>query len=274
MDFFQNHAISSNEAIPLYSFAGFILSGLTYWIAFFFPIIYFICVNIFGLVLKKIFGKFGKIMNRPIDAPIYGCSAFPKIPGNKKCLKEQGLNALEKYIGYTKRNTDDLDYNTSNTSHTISCNIGFIERDKYRKGKGFPSGHSLASSFTSTFWILHILSMDISLVQKIISISLILIISIFIIYIRLKVKCHTVFQVLSGSLIGHLLGYLSYFLIRFIIKKLSDMQKYSPVNKKEYDNMYNANIKWLYGLKVIGISYGIVFIIILLLSELFKYQAI
>ena len=105
--------------------------------------------------------------------------------------------------------------------------IGSTKYDDYKKGNGFPSGHSMNISFTIMYWGLHLLhkyqNKEISLYNVIICCTLMISIMIYTLYTRLKIKCHTYLQVLIGSILGTLLGFGVYMFYTRIFMRDSDV---------------------------------------------------
>jgi membrane-associated phospholipid phosphatase len=91
------------------------------------------------------------------------------------------------------------------------------DKIEYAKGTGFPSGHSSAAAFSAIYWILQMWHKDIDYKYKILNSAILTLLSFYVINVRLIIKCHKVFQVLSGGLIGTIFGVLSYYLTKYII---------------------------------------------------------
>ena len=99
--------------------------------------------------------------------------------------------------------------------------------------------------------------MKISIINKIVCSSLLLFISSCVMFVRLYIHYHTLFQVSIGGLIGIIYGYLSYIITNYIIK-------YTPLLKKNYDLYYN-DFSIFYQNKDISILILISFCILILI---------
>jgi dolichyldiphosphatase len=84
--------------------------------------------------------------------------------------------------------------------------------DKY----GNPSGHSQFAWFFATFWILYIFTSNIfnNNVANILSCISLILIAIIISSSRIYIRCHTISQVLLGSVIGIFIGAIAFFCTR------------------------------------------------------------
>ena len=99
------------------------------------------------------------------------------------------------------------------------CSLG--GSDEISLSFGMPSGHSLLTFFIATYILLNIYNTDynkytnpfaMKIVFGIIA-ALLIMVSLFIIYSRVKIAgCHTTQQVIIGSIIGIGLGYLAYYI--------------------------------------------------------------
>lgn len=87
-------------------------------------------------------------------------------------------------------------------------NCGLFIDGKLSKTYGMPSGHSVNAAFFSTYYMLEVLNgMH---VYKTYLLAMLMISTMFILYSRLKFRCHTIQQVILGGMLGMLLGNISY----------------------------------------------------------------
>jgi len=127
----------------------------------------------------------------------------------------------------TKRDTLPLLGNGHRPKGAMSCSLNGT--NELSVSFGMPSGHSILAFFVSVYLILYIFNINFSefrnptiikIIYLIISLLLI-VLSVFIGYTRIFIaKCHTIQQVIVGSIIGSLLGYLTHRYKPVIQKKL------------------------------------------------------
>ena len=191
---------------------------------------------------KKIYNySIGSLRAFPLTMPL-GCFLFGLIFQNKLALYfainfyiadliSHGLKITFKQL-YKLLNTDILpilgSYKRPKDAKYCGC---FISEDNLKgisTSTGLPSGHSLLAGFTTIFFILFLLDkysitsfkqlLVVPNYKIIISLFTVIMIGVSICYSRIYLKCHTINQVIVGSLIGGLLGYGSYKLYNKYIK--------------------------------------------------------
>ena len=94
------------------------------------------------------------------------------------------------------------------------CGIYDNYKDKIgSKTYGFPSGHAHILSLTMTFWTIYIINKHEHLEFKH-YLSIFFMWSIFLLVCiqRLKSRCHNIYQIIGGGLIGAIMGIFSYYL--------------------------------------------------------------
>ena len=78
---------------------------------------------------------------------------------------------------------------------------------------GFPSGHAQSMAILAIFWSLYIWKKNsIKTFKQYVLIGLLFLLAVVVCYQRVNSKCHTVLQVISGTIIGILFGILSYYI--------------------------------------------------------------
>lgn len=82
---------------------------------------------------------------------------------------------------------------------------------------GMPSGHSMLAIFTAVFWSLYILENYEDDYKRNISLLVLNVCCILVCLSRVYLNCHTIQQVIVGSIIGFILGNLGYKLYKKII---------------------------------------------------------
>jgi len=84
--------------------------------------------------------------------------------------------------------------------------------DIFSKSYGMPSGHAQNAVIFATYFILDILygNKGTALIQKMISIAALVAVTLSVLYSRIRFGCHTLQQVIVGSLFGFALSYTFY----------------------------------------------------------------
>ena len=136
-------------------------------------------------------------------------------------LLKKGTSLLYKFF-----NTDYLPilgYGTrpKGAKH-CGCFITESNLEGITKSYGMPSGHSIMASLTLTFWVLYFLDNIKNVKKRNHSIFLLGLICSSVIISRVYLKCHTIQQVIIGSLIGAIFGYIGYKYIYLKYKYLSE----------------------------------------------------
>ena len=94
----------------------------------------------------------------------------------------------------------------------LNCGC-FIDEDnpkKIAKSFGMPSGHGLSAMLFCTFWSLYIIDNYPNNFRRHLSIIILNFICFLVLISRLYLGCHTIQQVLVGSILGLIFGYISY----------------------------------------------------------------
>jgi hypothetical protein len=131
-----------------------------------------------------------------------------------------GFNVVEKYIfsnilcirNVCKR-PDQCGYKLNN----MCTGCGAIPSITYKESWGMPSGHAQSMAFATTYLILYLYYTK----NKNISVfsSLLILLSLLVMFQRINSKCHSVLQVIIGTVFGVVLGYISYRLSNMISKE-------------------------------------------------------
>jgi len=103
---------------------------------------------------------------------------------------------------------------SDNTLSEFFCNNG---KQMVPVKIGMPSGHAQVTTTMTLLFILMILSSanNISIASSATSIIILVSMAAWVLYSRTLIKCHTVNQVMAGSLIGYLLGILAYYILKY-----------------------------------------------------------
>ena len=95
---------------------------------------------------------------------------------------------------------------------------------------GFPSGHSHISALAASFWTLYIINKNQKLLPgHYISIILLWIITIAVLKQRLDCKCHNIYQVMTGLIVGGLLGILGYHICHKLAPNTYPLNKFKDI---------------------------------------------
>lgn len=117
--------------------------------------------------------------------------------------------------------------------------------------------------FSSIFWILHLLSININNFKKIASISIIWIISIIIIFTKFKSNNFLICYIYI--LFIHIFGFASYWITHKIINIISKIKK-GPISKKEYKKIYNKKVSIKRQLYVTSIFFMLTLLAIIIIK--------
>ena len=90
------------------------------------------------------------------------------------------------------------------------CFIDENNIDKISTSFGMPSGHSIVAMTTCIFWSRYIMDNYPKSYKRDLSIFLLYSVSLFILFSRIWLGCHTIQQVIIGSFIGSFIGYEGY----------------------------------------------------------------
>lgn len=111
-------------------------------------------------------------------------------------------NLLNKIFKYICKYFIPINGKRPKNATNCGCFIDLNNINKLATSYGMPSGHSQNIFFISTFLSLYFKS-----IYKTIGLYLI---AIYGGYLRIKMNCHTLYQVIIGSLLGILIGYIFY----------------------------------------------------------------
>lgn len=90
------------------------------------------------------------------------------------------------------------------------CFIDENDPNKISTSFGMPSGHAIVSMTTSIFWSYYILENYPKDLKRTLSLLLLNSMGIMVSFSRIFLGCHTIQQVIIGSLIGSYIGYMGY----------------------------------------------------------------
>jgi membrane-associated phospholipid phosphatase len=166
------------RALPMYIFLFTLLESLIFYdirglLLFFGGILCEVINMLLKIICKSIFYKYGYLYNKGYYLPLLG--------------------------------RGDRPLNAKNCSFFSTCD------NKNETSFGFPSGHSQFIMFFTFFIISYLYFNNNNRNNKLIGMILIFIIALFAVYTRVQINCHTIQQVIYGSLIGSVLGII-YFL--------------------------------------------------------------
>jgi membrane-associated phospholipid phosphatase len=110
-----------------------------------------------------------------------------------------------------------LGYGTRPLNTKNSSQFGNINKPQHKHSYGMPSGHSQTALLFATFITLMITdyhSTTISNYTQYILVSSLIAFTISVMWSRLYLKCHTIQQVILGSIIGGIIGYYAYYFMK------------------------------------------------------------
>lgn len=82
------------------------------------------------------------------------------------------------------------------------------------KSFGMPSGHSQMATLTATFWIIYLYKKYGFGIYNLFSMGLVLLICLGILYSRWHLKCHTIQQIIFGSISGIIFGIVGFYIYK------------------------------------------------------------
>jgi membrane-associated phospholipid phosphatase len=138
----------------------------------------------------------------------------------------QILKYVVKYL-YNKFNIISLPLIGQGIRPKGAVNCGAIPSQKISKSFGMPSGHSQNAWFLFGFMLLYLINNykkekndTTSQIWFGVKISVLFIIALSVSISRVYVNCHTIQQIIIGSMIGLILGCLGYLLTKYIVEKI------------------------------------------------------
>ena len=107
----------------------------------------------------------------------------------------------------------EYDFGTIEKGNPVEHKFTFTNTGKATT-YGMPSGHSQMATLTATFWVLYLYKKHGFTAYNIFSMGLVILICLGILYSRWHLKCHTIQQIIFGSISGILFGIAGFYVCK------------------------------------------------------------
>lgn len=116
----------------------------------------------------------------------------------------------------------------------INCGCFYVSEDNISSSEGMPSGHSMLASFASIFIYYYFVNeYNVTGEIKFLVCMIFAIFTIYMMYSRVLMNCHTIQQTIIGAFIGLVMGHYYYYYVRNLIQTTN--------KKNELDDIENLN---------------------------------